>query len=127
MKEEVANSILSMLKRGSRDRHRPIRIVSICELFRLLDKFSEEKNPSAPAIYKTLIFSLVENPGDSNVRYLFFSNFQTLFETAPSIPIGLLIEPLIKQIQVTEGVTYFFKVFDFDFFNFLAKHPKLQL
>jgi hypothetical protein len=33
-----------MLKRGARDRHKPIRTVAICELFRLLDKFSEEKN-----------------------------------------------------------------------------------
>jgi hypothetical protein len=33
-------------------------------MFRLLDKFAEEKNPAAPAIYKALIFSLIENPGD---------------------------------------------------------------
>ena len=116
-----------MLKRGARDKHRPIRIVAVCELFRLLDKFSEEKNPSAPAIYKTLIFSLVENPADSNIRYLYLTNFTTLFEANPTIPIGLLIDPLIKQIQVLEGVTFFFKIFDFEFFKFLASHPKLQL
>ena len=69
-----------MLKRGARDKYRPIRIVAVCELFRLLDKFSEDKNTSAPSIYKTLIFSLVENPGDSNIRYLYFTNFQSLFE-----------------------------------------------
>lgn len=39
---------------------------------------------------------------------------------------GLLIDPLVKQIQVTEGVTFFFEIFDFDFFSFLAKHPKLN-
>lgn len=69
-----------MLKKGARDRHKPVRIVSICEMFRLLDKFSEDKNPAAPSIYKALIYSLVENPGDSNVRYLYFSNFTSLFE-----------------------------------------------
>lgn len=74
-KEEMANSILQMLKRGARDRYKPIRTVAICELFRLLDKFSEEKNASAPAIYKTLIFSLVENPQDSMLRDIYFSNF----------------------------------------------------
>ena len=68
-----------MLKRGARDKHKPIRIVAVSELFRLLDKFSEEKNPAAPGIYKTLIFSLVENPADSTVRGLYFSNFTTLF------------------------------------------------
>jgi hypothetical protein len=85
-----------MLKRGARDKYKPIRIVAICELFRLLDKFSEEKNASAPAVYKTLIFSLVESPGDSSVRYLFFCNFTSLFEQNSTIPIGLLVDPLIK-------------------------------
>ncbi len=50
-------------------------------MFRLLDKFSGEKNPSAPAIYKALIFSLIENPGDIQIREHYFSNFTYLFET----------------------------------------------
>lgn len=70
-----------MLKRGSRDKNRPIRTVSVCSLFRLLDKFSEEKNTSAPSIYKTLIFSLVENPNDSTLRELYYINFVSLFDT----------------------------------------------
>jgi hypothetical protein len=65
-------------------------------LFKLLDKFSEDKNPSAPAIYKALIFSLVESPGDTMIRDLYFSNFTSLLEANPTIPIGLIIEPLIK-------------------------------
>lgn len=64
-----------MLKRGARDRHKPIRTVAICGLFKLLDKFSEERNPSAPSIYKTLIFSLVENPEDSTIRDIYLTNF----------------------------------------------------
>lgn len=69
-----------MLKRGARDKHRPLRTVSIALIFRILDKFAEEKNPSAPALYKTLIFSLVENPNDSSVREMYFTNFIQLFE-----------------------------------------------
>lgn len=69
-----------MLKRGARDKHRPIRTVAVCGLFRLLDKFSEEKNTSAPSIYKTLIFSLVENPNDSTLRELYYINFTALYE-----------------------------------------------
>ena len=65
-------------------------------LFKLLDKFSEDKNASAPAVYKTLIFSLVESPSDSTIRDLYFTNFMALFEANPTIPIGLIIEPLIK-------------------------------
>lgn len=57
-----------MLKRGARDKHRPIRTVAVALMFKLLDKFSEDKNSSAPSIYKTLIYSLVENPNESSVR-----------------------------------------------------------
>jgi hypothetical protein len=36
------------------------------------------------------------------------------------------VDPLIKQIAISENVTYFYKVFDFDFFTMLAKHSKLS-
>jgi len=69
-------------------------------MFKLLDKFSAEKNPSAPAIYKALIFSLVESPIDQTVRELFLTNFQHLFTEVKQIPVGLLIDPLVKSNQV---------------------------
>jgi len=69
-------------------------------MFKLLDKFSAEKNQAAPSIYKTLIFSLVENPKDQTTRELFLTNFQYLFETVKSIPIGLLVDPFVKSNQV---------------------------
>lgn len=50
-------------------------------MFRLLDKFAEEKNTSAPQIYKSLIFSLIENPGDIFMREHYFMNFTAIFES----------------------------------------------
>jgi hypothetical protein len=65
-------------------------------MFRLLDKFADEKNSSAPALYKSLIFSLIENPSDIQIREHYFSNFSYLFDSQQSIPLSLLIDPLIK-------------------------------
>ena len=56
-------------------------------LFRLLDCFSETKNKSAPIIYKTLIFSLIENPYDPTIRSFYFSNFKSVFEKNKTIPV----------------------------------------
>jgi hypothetical protein len=120
-KPEVVSDILGHLKKGIREKYTPMRMVSICQLFKLLEKFSEEKNQVAPTIYKTLIFSFVDNPNDENSREMFYLNFSQLFTKNPSIPIGLLIEPLIKQIQNTEGISFHYKIFDFDFFAFAAK------
>ena len=60
-REEIANNILTCLKRGVRDKSRLLNLSSISSLFYLLDIFSEERNPYAPIIYKTLTFSVVEN------------------------------------------------------------------
>ena len=65
-------------------------------MFKLLDKFSEEKNMSAPTIYKQLIFSLIESPQDQTIRELYLTNFQYLYENMKSIPVGLLVDPFIK-------------------------------
>jgi hypothetical protein len=94
-------------------------------MFKLLDKFSAEKNSAAPSLYKTLIFSLVEAPQDQTSRELFLTNFTYLYETVKSIPVSLLIDPFVKANQVQD--TFQYQTFDFDFFTFIARHPKLTL
>ena len=96
-------------------------------MFRLLDQFSSERNQFAPVLYKTLIFSLIENHQDLLTREFMLANFAYLFERLPTIPIGILIEPLTKQLQVSDNLTYYYNVFDFDFFVVLSRHPKLTL
>lgn len=57
---------------------------------------------------------------------MYYLNFIQLFKKFPNIPIGLLVEELIKQIQLSEGDSFEFKLYDFEFFMFAAEHPKLQ-
>ena len=124
-KQDRLGFIQQVLKKSGRDRLKNLRIVAVSLMFRLLEKFAEEKNSSAPALYKALIFSLIENPSDLNLREHYLQNFCSLFESQASIPLNLLLEPFVKQITMTENVTFFYKVFDFDFFTTVAKHPKL--
>ena len=60
-------------------------------------------------------------------REFLMSNFTHIYEVHQSIPIGILLEPLLKQIQVSEGITYIYNIFDFAFFVTMANHPKMQL
>lgn len=124
-KEDRVGFVQSVLKKAARDRQKSLRLVAVALSFRLLDKFAQEKNSSAPALYKALIFSLIENPGDLLLREHYFGNFSALFESQPSIPVSLLLDPLLKQIAISENVTYFYKTADFDFFQALAALPKL--
>ena len=68
-------------------------------MFKKFIKLSETKNKSAPMIYKTLIFSLVENPNDPTIREIYLTNFKELFTKNQSIPISLLMDPLLKQVS----------------------------
>ena len=118
--EQYNTSIQHVLKKNLRDRNRSIKIVTATKMFTLLDKFSQEKNQAAPAIYKALIFSLVESPHDQTAREMFLTNFQFLFEQNRAIPVGLLMDPFIKSNQTQD--TFLFQTFDYDFFSFIAGH-----
>jgi hypothetical protein len=61
------------------------------------------------------------------MREFYLTNFTSVFKKYQNIPIGLLVEPLIRQVVVQLGVTVFLKTFDMDFFLFLTSHPKLTV
>jgi hypothetical protein len=69
----------------------------------------------------------MESPNDPIIREAIYSNFTSLFQENPNIPIALLIEPLFKLIPTQVGALYKVKTFDFDFFYFISKHPKLTM
>ena len=54
-------------------------------------------------------------------------NLMLVLEKQPTIPVGTLIEPLVKQLQASQGHTYLPNLFDFEFFVALARHGKLLL
>ena len=125
-REDLANQILKVLKRSSRDRYRPLRITALSQMFRLLDNFSKSKNTYAPSIYKAIAMSLVENHSDSTTREYIMQNLEQVFESQPTIPVGFVVEPLVNQLQIAEGVSYHYNSIDFEFFVVIAKHPKLH-
>lgn len=57
---EVAQAILTVLKRGCRDRNRILRTVAFEQMFKLLHHFSLNRDQFAPIIYKSLTFLLIE-------------------------------------------------------------------
>lgn len=77
-----------------------MRVTSLVLMFKLLDHFASERNPYASIIYKKLTFSLIENHSDVMMREMIIKNFISIFKKFSSIPIEILIEPLITQIQV---------------------------
>jgi hypothetical protein len=124
-REEIGAEILNSIKRALRDRSKLLTLASIGKTFQLLSNFSLERNTFAPIIYKTLTFFIVENYRDPLVREMILQNFELIFDENPAIPVGILLEPLVKQLQVANDIVY--SIADFDFFVKIAKHPRLNL
>lgn len=60
---------------------------------------ANERNPYAAILYKKLTFSLIENFDDVETRDFMECNFSNLFAKFSSVPIDILLEPLIKYIN----------------------------
>ena len=85
------------------------------------------KHNFAPTIYKTLTFILVEFYWEVETRDLMLRHFIYLFKKLEKIPIAILCEPLLKQVQISQYHANSFNVFDFEFFQVIAYHKKLNV
>jgi len=68
---------------------------------------------------------LVEFFWEIDVRQIMLKYFTSLFYRFRTIPISILCEPLMKQIGISQFHSTSFNVFDFEFFNVVAMHPRL--
>ena len=125
--EEISLLILKLLNRGSRDGSKNLKFCCFSILFKILEVFTSERNNYALKIYKSLTFLCVENHQDNDVREFMFKNFADIFKTIKKIPIAIFLKSLMKQINLSGNVTYHFNIFDFEFFQVIAKHPRLHL
>lgn len=57
---------------------------------------AHDRNPYAAILYKKLTFSLIENFDELETRDYMEANFMNIFTKFSSIPIDILLEPLIK-------------------------------
>jgi hypothetical protein len=113
---------LSLLKKGVADESVELQVASVTLLFHLLDNLAEKRHAFAPYLYKSLIFALIGSADNEALHeYLLFNMIITL-EKFSNIPIGVLIEPLIKQVA-KEGYNNLF----FDLFAALAMHDRLDI
>lgn len=97
---QQTEAIIQALKRGCRDPSPVVSAASTNLLFHLLDSFAKDRNMFASIIYKTLTFILIENYAQQDLREEILKNFIVLFQKYPSMPIGILCDPLFKQIKI---------------------------
>ena len=101
-----------------------IRMCSLTLTFRLLDIYSARLDPQAPILYKSVVFSLIENPFDSTLREFILTQLTSLFKANPTVPVELVVEPLCRRIQ---NVSLKLNMNDIGFLKTVTWHPRLTI
>ena len=70
---------------------------------------------------------MIENHHEIGTREYILRNISSVFAEVPSIPVDVVMGPLMKQVRVSEGISFSFKIFDFNFLTGVARHPKLSV
>lgn len=121
--EDLRSAILSLLKKGCRDKSKLVSGCCTAQLFHLLDYFYEQKNHAASSLYKALQLLLIETFDKSLYREFMLESFALTAQQIPSLPVGELVEAVTKQALMSETEL---NTFDFDFLISIARHPRLQ-
>ena len=117
---------INELKKNTRRDIYTIRIPALLRLFDFLKFLADTKSRLASIVYKKLIFLLIENHDESEVRQIILDNFGDILKNYPTIPIDLLLEPLLRQLISSEGRSYVLNVFDFEFIVEVCRHPRME-
>ncbi|CAD8090140.1 unnamed protein product [Paramecium sonneborni] len=107
-------------KAASLDSRECVALFSIQFLFSALEFFGKNKIPEAPIIYKIIAIQLVELTNDNLVHFI-LQNLLIVFQTLPSIPLSIVLDPFIVNLQEK---TYPSLVV-FNFFTNVANNPNL--
>jgi hypothetical protein len=125
--DEENHFLLNTLKKFTRDENKLVQYCAIGQLFRILSVFAKERNMFAPVIYKTLTFNLIEHHNDNKMKEFIMGNFSMIFKLIMSIPVGILVEPYIKQVNISlDSENNFFNLPDINFIVTLCNHPRLN-
>lgn len=98
--------ILSLLRTELTSPTRIVKLQAVYQSFKLLEHLTTVKNKSAPLVYKSLVFSVMETIHDSHLRCEYWGLFKDMFMLG--MPCEMLLEPLLRQ-------TYKLYEFDFEF------------
>ncbi|CAD8119075.1 unnamed protein product [Paramecium sonneborni] len=113
-------------RKATREASFTMRIFTYQSLFRILDNLALQKDKYAALLYKKLVFSLIENFDQKEVREFLVANFLMLIRKYSTIPIDILIIPMVKQLQIEQNEIQI-NIVDFQLLKSVCTHPKIDV
>ncbi|CAE8709885.1 unnamed protein product, partial [Polarella glacialis] len=115
--------LLAGLKKTSQTRlGLTTQLVAFSCFARMLSNLCDRRDPnSAPAVYRTLIYALVESENQSAKDFATRS-LMSVLDRYEGIPVGILAELMVKKFKVAPEQAL--AVMDIELFLVIAKHPR---
>ena len=122
IEENNANKIITYFKENIKSNTQSIFSTGISQIFNLMEKFGKIKNKYAPHLYKNITFIFIEEYNNELKRELFLENFEKFLNNNQDIPIDILLEPYLNQINSYQN----YGLSDFLFLLKIVEHPRIE-
>ncbi len=120
--ESTANKTMSYFKNCIRSNALNVFSTAVAQTFNLMNRFGQIKNKYAPPLYKNIVFLFIELYDDIYKREFFLENFEKFFNSQQQIPIDILLEPYLSQLNSAQN----YNSSDFIFLFKMVEHPRME-
>ena len=120
--EEFINKIISYFRDCLKSNIQNIFSTAIFHTFILMEKFGKIKNKYAPRFYKNLVFLFLEEYDNEIKREIILEGFEQFFNNNNGIPIDILLEPYLDQLNTCQN----YAICDFLFLFKIVEHPRIE-
>ena len=120
--ESTANKTISYFKSCIKSNSLNIFGTAVAQIFNLMNRFGQIKNKYAPPLYKNIVLLFLELYDDIYKREFFLENFEKFFNNQQQIPIDILLEPYLNQINSVQN----YNLSDLIFLFKMVEHPRIE-
>ena len=122
IEETTANKTISFFKTCIKGNSLNVFGSAVSQTFNLMDRFGQIKNKYAPPLYKNIVLIFLELYDDVYKREFFLENFEKFFNSQQQIPIDILLDPYLNQLNSVQN----YNLSDFIFLFKMVEHPRIE-
>ena len=120
--ESTANKTISYFKNCIKSNSLNIFSTAVAQTFNLMNRFGQIKNKYAPPLYKNIVLLFLEFYDGIYKREFFLENFEKFFNSQQQIPIDILLDPYLKQLNSVQNYNSSDLIFIFK----MVEHPRIE-
>ena len=120
--ESTANKTISYFKTCIKNDSFNIFSTAVAQIFNLMNRFGQIKNKYAPPLYKNIVLLFLELYDNIYKREFFLENFEKFFNNQQEIPIDILLDPYLTQLNSVQN----YNLSDLIFLFKMVEHPRIE-